>query len=228
MTNKELIDIYGIEEVLLPVSEAVKSASNQIAPSEKKSAPAAKSPIATWEALRVALTDCKACALAKQRKNIVFGEGDENAELMFIGEGPGEDEDKTGRPFIGKAGQLLTKMIEAIGLTREQVYIANVVKCRPPANREPFAEEVEACIDFLKTQIGLIKPKVIVCLGATSAGHLLNPGKRISSIRGRFMDYQGIRVMPTYHPAYLLRNESKKRDVWNDLKAVMAELGLKK
>jgi DNA polymerase len=156
----------------------------------------------------------------------VFGEGDEGAALMFIGEGPGADEDKTGRPFVGRAGQLLTKMIEAMGLTRQQVYIANVVKCRPPENREPFQDEVAACMGFLRTQIKLINPKVIVCLGATSAGHLLNPGKRISNIRGHFLEYEGLKVMPTYHPAYLLRNETKKRDVWNDLKLVMAELGL--
>jgi DNA polymerase len=146
---------------------------------------------------------------------------------MFIGEGPGADEDKSGRPFVGRAGQLLTKMIEAMKFTRETVFIANIVKCRPPENREPFKDEVAACIGYLHTQIEMVKPKVIVCLGSTSAEHLLGLGVKISSLRGKFQDYNGVKVMPTYHPAYLLRAESKKKDVWIDLQAVMAELGKK-
>ena len=216
--RQELVDIYGISEVL-----AVKEVPPPI---EKKESP--QTSLSSWAELREALANCKKCVLAKTRQTIVFGEGDEKAALMFIGEGPGADEDREGRPFVGKAGQLLTKMIEAMGLTRAQVYIANIVKCRPPENREPLPDEVSACIAYLKNQIRLINPKIIVCLGGTAATHLLNPGRRISAIRGKFMTYEGIKVMPTYHPSYLLRNESEKRNVWNDLKLVMSELGLKK
>jgi DNA polymerase len=146
---------------------------------------------------------------------------------MFVGEGPGAEEDRQGRPFVGRAGQLLTKMIEAMGLKREEVYIANIVKCRPPDNRNPFREEATACIDYLKKQIELVSPKVIVCLGSVAATYLLNTEKQISKLRGEFVDFNGIKVMPTFHPAYLLRNPSKKKEAWEDLKKVINFLNLK-
>jgi DNA polymerase len=206
----ELAAIYGIAEIIkyTPPAPAV-------APQTEDS----------WQVLESDLADCKLCGLCSTRPNSVFGSGNRSAELMFIGEGPGADEDKSGLPFVGRAGQLLTKMIEAMHYKREDVFIANVVKCRPPENRDPFQNEVDACIDFLHRQIRLVKPKVIVALGAVSVMHLLNLDTRISKLRGIFQDYEGIKVMPTYHPAYLLRNETKKRDVWEDLKQVMALLG---
>lgn len=171
------------------------------------------------------ISKCYKCILGKTRTNIVPGEGNLDAELMFIGEGPGEDEDLQGRPFVGRAGQLLTKMIEAMGYKREEVYIANIVKCRPPNNRAPFDEEAFACIDFLKRQIEIVSPKVIVALGSTATKYLLNTNKKISSLRGEFQDYNGIKIMPTFHPSYLLRNQSMKKPAWEDLKKVMAFLG---
>lgn len=167
---------------------------------------------------------CRKCPLSRERTNVVPGEGNLNAELMFVGEGPGADEDLKGRPFVGKAGQLLTKMIEAMGYRREEVYIANIVKCRPPNNRAPFDEEAFACLDYLKRQINIVNPKVIVCLGATSVKYLLNVDKKISSLRGEFVDFDGIKVMPTFHPSYLLRNQSMKKLAWEDLKKVIAIL----
>ncbi len=171
------------------------------------------------------VSKCYKCVLGKTRTNIVPGEGNLDAELMFIGEGPGEDEDLQGRPFVGRAGQLLTKMIEAMGYKREEVYIANIVKCRPPNNRAPFDEEAFACIGYLKRQIEIVSPKVIVSLGSTATKYLLNTDKRISTIRGEFQDYNGIKVMPTFHPSYLLRNQSMKKPAWEDLKKVMAFFG---
>lgn len=171
------------------------------------------------------ISKCEDCILYKGRKNVVPGEGNLNAELMFVGEGPGADEDDQGRPFVGRAGQLLTKMIEAMGYKREEVYIANIVKCRPPNNRAPFDEEAFACIHYLKEQIDIVQPKVIVCLGATAAKYLLGTDKRISELRGNFLDYNGIKVMPTFHPSYLLRNQSMKKYAWEDLKKVMGILG---
>jgi DNA polymerase len=214
--RNELTDIYGISEVLAVQQQAAPDSVNTTS-----------QPKISWDEMKVTLNNCRKCRLCETRTNVVFGEGDPHAELMFVGEGPGADEDKTGRPFVGRAGQLLTKMIEAMKYKREEVFIANIVKCRPPDNREPFKDEVEGCIGYLYQQIEHIKPKVIVCLGATSAEHLLNTGIKISSLRGKFQDWNGTKVMPTYHPAYLLRNESKKKDVWIDLQAVMAELGKK-
>lgn len=170
---------------------------------------------------------CRKCPLCVSRQNPVFGEGDSNGRLMFIGEGPGYEEDKQGRPFVGRAGQLLTKMIEAMGLKREDVYIANIVKCRPPGNRNPFREEVASCISYLKTQIEVVSPEVIVCLGSVAATYLLNIDKQISKIRGEFLKYNGISVMPTFHPAYLLRNPGKKKEAWEDLKKVINILKIK-
>lgn len=169
-----------------------------------------------------ACTRCKLCTLG--RSQIVFGVGNPKARLMFVGEAPGEDEDKKGEPFVGRAGQLLTKIIEAIGLTREQVYIANVLKCRPPGNRNPEADEVEQCEPFLFRQIDVIQPKVIVPLGKFAAQSLLRTMDPITRLRGRSFDFRGATLIPTFHPAYLLRNPSAKREVWEDMKKVRAIL----
>lgn len=166
--------------------------------------------------------NCKKCRLHELRKTIVFGEGDPSAQLMFIGEGPGQDEDTTGRPFVGRAGQLLTKIIEAMGLKREKVYIANIVKCRPPGNRTPADDEVIACSPYLIEQISVIKPKIIVALGAPATCMLFNKKIKISEVRGKFYDWKdGVKLMPTFHPAYLLRNPIDKKLVWEDMKKVM-------
>jgi uracil-DNA glycosylase len=165
---------------------------------------------------------CKLCSLG--RSQIVFGVGNPKARLMFVGEAPGEEEDKRGEPFVGRAGQLLTKIIEAIGLTRDQVYIANVIKCRPPGNRNPEADEVEQCEPYLFRQIDVIKPRVIVPLGKFAAQSLLKTMDPITRLRGRQFDYRGAALIPTFHPAYLLRNPSAKREVWEDMKKVRAIL----
>jgi DNA polymerase len=165
---------------------------------------------------------CKLCTLG--RSQIVFGVGNPKARLMFVGEAPGEEEDKRGEPFVGRAGQLLTKIVEAIGLTRDQVYIANVIKCRPPGNRNPEADEVEQCEPYLFRQIDVIKPRVIVPLGKFAAQSLLKTMDPITRLRGRQFDYRGAALIPTFHPAYLLRNPSAKREVWEDMKKVRAIL----
>jgi uracil-DNA glycosylase len=165
---------------------------------------------------------CKLCTLG--RSQIVFGVGHPKARLMFVGEAPGEDEDKKGEPFVGRAGQLLTKIIEAIGMTRDQVYIANVIKCRPPSNRNPEPDEVASCEPFLFRQIDVIQPKVIVPLGKFAAQSLLKTTDPITRLRGRQFDYRGAVLIPTFHPAYLLRNPSAKREVWEDMKKVRAIL----
>ncbi len=170
----------------------------------------------------VACTRCKLCTLG--RNQIVFGVGHARARLMFVGEAPGEEEDKRGEPFVGKAGQLLTKIIEAIGLTREQIYIANVIKCRPPGNRNPEPDEVAACEPFLFRQIDAIQPKVIVPLGKFAAQCLLKTADPITRLRGRTFEYRGATLIPTFHPAYLLRNPSAKREVWEDMKKVRSIL----
>jgi DNA polymerase len=171
--------------------------------------------------------NCTRCKLHKGRTKIVFGVGNPKAELMFVGEGPGRDEDLKGEPFVGRAGKLLTQMIEAMSLTREDVYIANVVKCRPPENRLPEKDEIETCSPFLLRQIDVIKPKVICCLGSCSSQTLLQTTQGISKFRGEWFDFRGAKLMGTYHPAYLLRNPAAKGEVWKDLQKVMAVLGLK-
>jgi uracil-DNA glycosylase family 4 len=176
--------------------------------------------------IREDLGECTRCKLHKGRNKIVFGDGDPKAQLVFIGEGPGADEDAQGLPFVGRAGKLLTQMIEAMGLRRKDVYICNVVKCRPPENRAPEPDEVAACSPFLIRQIDSIHPKVVVCLGATAAKTILNTTRGISQFRGEWLDWRGHKLMATYHPAYLLRNPPAKADVWKDLQKVMAELGL--
>lgn len=174
--------------------------------------------------IRTELGECTRCKLSPTRKSIVFGVGAEDAPLMFVGEAPGEQEDLRGEPFVGRAGELLDKMIEAMGWTRDSVYIANILACRPPGNRNPQPDEISACLPFLKAKIAAIAPRVIVALGRPSANTLLGTDAPISTLRGRFHDRFGTRVMPTFHPAYLLREPDRKRDAWADLKLVMAEL----
>jgi DNA polymerase len=182
---------------------------------------------ATLPDLRAHIGDCRRCKLAGGRTNLVFGVGNPEADLMFVGEGPGYDEDIKGEPFVGRAGQLLTEIItKGMKLRREDVYIANVVKCRPPGNRNPEPDEIASCIPFLSRQIALVRPRVIVALGTFAAQTLLSVRTPITRMRGTWHDYQGIKVMPTFHPAYLLRNPSDKRLVWEDIKQVMGELGL--
>ena len=169
----------------------------------------------------ISVNECIKCGLSVGRKNIVFGEGSPESRLMFIGEGPGAEEDNTGRPFVGRAGQLLTKIIESINLKREDVYIANIVKCRPPENRNPSGDEIEACTPFLKEQIDIIKPEIICTLGKFSTEFIIGPDKgSISAVRGKEFSYGGITVIPTYHPSYLLRNPAAKRDTWEDMKKI--------
>ena len=175
----------------------------------------------TLAAIRADLGDCTRCGLCQSRTHIVFGEGSPNAQLIFVGEGPGFDEDRCGQPFVGAAGQLLTKIISAMKLTRESVYICNIVKCRPPHNRNPTPEEIRHCLPFLKRQVAAIGPRVICALGSVAARTLLETETPISRLRGRFFEVTGILVMPTFHPAYLLRNPDKKKDVWDDVQQIM-------
>lgn len=181
-------------------------------------------PRRTLPELREEIGDCQRCKLCSTRKNIVFGTGSPNAELMFVGEAPGADEDAQGEPFVGRAGQLLTKMIQAMGFSREEVYIANIIKCRPPENRNPQPDEIAACSPFLLKQIESIRPKVICALGTFSAQTLLETQQKISALRGKFHDYHGVKLLPTFHPAYLLRNPNEKKTVWEDLKKIMEAL----
>jgi DNA polymerase len=178
-------------------------------------------------AIRDLIGDCQRCRLAKGRNKIVFADGDANAQLMFVGEGPGADEDAQGLPFVGRAGQLLNNMIGAMGLKREQVYIANIVKCRPPQNRKPEPDEAHTCTPFLERQIEVVRPRVLVALGATAATYLLGMRGSIGSMRGRIHDYRGIQTVVTYHPAYLLRDPTQKKETWKDLQMAMAALGVK-
>jgi uracil-DNA glycosylase family 4 len=193
-------------------------------PRKKASSPPPPSPSSSsLKEVREELGDCRRCKLHSTRTNIVFGAGNPRALLVFVGEGPGRDEDLQGKPFVGLAGQLLTKIIQAIQLTREEVYIANIIKCRPPGNRNPEPDEIQACEPFLIKQLEAIRPKLICALGTFAAQTLLKTEERISLLRGRFHQYQGIPLMPTYHPAYLLRNPQFKRDVWEDMKKIKKE-----
>ena len=176
--------------------------------------------------LRTIALACEKCRLAKTRTQVVYGVGNPNADLMFIGEAPGRDEDLQGEPFVGRAGQLLTDIIKAMKLSRDDVYIANVIKCRPPENRNPEPDELDACRPYIRQQVEIIQPRVIVTLGRFALQSLTEKGYAISSTRGQWLDYNGVKVMPTYHPAYLLRNPAAKKEVWADMKKVMAELGL--
>lgn len=181
----------------------------------------------TLEDLEARIGDCNRCKLHEGRTRLVFGEGSPRARLVFIGEGPGRDEDIEGRPFVGKAGQLLTKIIEnGMGLARKDVYICNIVKCRPPKNRDPEGVEIENCLPFLREQISIIKPDVICALGRVAGQAMLGGDFKISRQRGNWFTYMGIPLMPTYHPAYLLRYEAAKRQVWDDVKKIMIRLGI--
>jgi uracil-DNA glycosylase family 4 len=217
-----------------PVEEgaeiALQAADRETATSE----PASETPLsiiqdkpAALQAIREDIGDCTRCRLHKGRKNIVFGVGNVHAELMFVGEGPGADEDEQGEPFVGRAGQLLNNMISAMGLNREDVYIANVVKCRPPSNRTPEKDECDTCSPFLMRQIAVIQPKAIVALGAVAAKNLLAMNDSMANLRGRWYDFRGSKLAVTYHPAYLLRDPRQKKETWKDLQMVMKYLGLK-
>jgi uracil-DNA glycosylase family 4 len=204
----------------LPVSfDLLAPLPAEIVPPEQRAAALAN--------LRAEIGDCTRCPLAYAgRHTIVFGDGDPNARLMFVGEGPGADEDMTGVPFVGKAGQLLNNMIAAMGLKREEVYIANVVKCRPPGNRTPEFVEATTCSQFLLRQIDIVRPEVIVALGATAATYLLGVRQSLASLRGQWHSVRGAKAAVTYHPAFLLRDPRQKGEAWKDLQRVMAELGL--
>jgi DNA polymerase len=183
-------------------------------------------PVRALRVIREDLGDCTRCRLHQGRKQIVFGVGNPNADLMFIGEAPGADEDEQGEPFVGRAGQLLNNMLRAMGLKREHVYIANIIKCRPPGNRTPERDECETCSPFLMRQIAVIKPKVIVALGAVAAKTLLAINASMSDLRGRWYDFRGTKLAVTYHPAFLLRDPRQKKEAWKDLQMVMKELGI--
>ena len=176
------------------------------------------------DSIRAEIGDCQRCKLAPTRTNIVFGSGNPHAELVFVGEAPGYDEDQQGLPFVGRAGQLLTKIIESINLRREDVYICNVLKCRPPENRNPEPDEVASCNPFLRKQLAAIRPRIVCCLGTFAAQTVLQTAAPISRLRGKFFDMDGMRVIATFHPAYLLRSPEKKREVWEDMKQIRAEL----
>ena len=200
----------------LPIVEEPKK---KIAPQDKAAALAE---------IRQDIGPCTRCELSKARNTIVFGDGDPNARLLFVGEGPGADEDAQGLPFVGRAGQLLNNMISAMGLRRDQVYIANIVKCRPPQNRVPEPVEAQTCVPFLFRQIDVIQPEVIVALGSTAATYLLGGKSPLSALRGRIHQARGAKLIVTYHPAFLLRDPRQKKEAWADLQIAMAELGLEK
>ena len=201
-------------------SEPRSSLFGDIAPAPVKLTPSAE----TFEQIHAEIGNCTRCPLHLERTHVVHTEGNRKARLMFVGEAPGADEDIQARPFVGRAGQLLTKIIEAIGLKREEVLIGNVNRCRPPGNRAPTTEEATTCKPYLLREIAIVQPEVIVVLGNTAMKNLLDTREGITRLRGRFQDYQGIKVMPTFHPAYLLRDPSKKRETWEDLKMVRDHL----
>lgn len=177
-----------------------------------------------WEQLEESINNCKKCRLCQNRNNIVFGEGNKSAKLMFIGEGPGADEDIQGRPFVGKAGKLMNMAFEAVGIKREEVYITNIVKCRPPSNRNPENDEAMSCLNYLRNQVILIKPEIIVLLGSVALKNILGQEYGITASRGKWIEKKGIFYMPTWHPAALLRDETKKIDFINDLKEVIEKM----
>lgn len=208
-----------LEEVSSSISQNKKITDIPLISDKPKLSPAEKDKAIAD--LRKEMDDCKLCRLHSGRKNIVFGVGNPDAQLMFVGEGPGQDEDIQGEPFVGAAGQLLTKIIEAMGFKRADVYIGNIVKCRPPQNRNPAPDEAEVCMPFLIRQIEIVQPKVIVCLGSVAVQNLIGTEEKISRLRGKFLKWRGISVMPTYHPAFLLRNAAMKKPVWEDMKKVI-------
>jgi uracil-DNA glycosylase len=216
----------GLEEVEAPRSPGAgrRGPERSTSPLAAIRAPEAADAAAALASIRNDIGDCTRCGLCRHRTHVVFGVGNPMARLMFIGEGPGADEDQKGEPFVGRAGQLLTKIIESMGMERREVYIANVVKCRPPENRTPLPDEIATCSPFLFQQVLAIRPRVIVCLGTPATQTVLGTRDTITRLRGTFQEINGIRVMPTFHPAYLLRNPAAKREVWDDMKKVMAEL----
>ena len=223
---KERLRVDG--ELGRPLSYLTREKAVAAADTGERSAPAVpESSIAKQsglDAVRELLGDCRRCPLHRTRHSLVFGEGNPEADLVFVGEAPGADEDAQGRPFVGRAGQLLTKIIGAMGLKREEVYICNILKCRPPGNRNPQPEEIAPCEPFLIRQLEAIRPRVICALGTFAAHTLLKSEAPISVLRGRFHSYQGIPLMPTYHPAYLLRNPGAKKQVWEDVQMIMKTL----
>jgi uracil-DNA glycosylase family 4 len=225
--GKELAEIVGHLKNLMVFDESIGLEPPNLSSSALRYLARNSSLIETLEDLRSYIGDCTRCKLCNGRKNLVFGEGSPEARLVFVGEGPGREEDIAGRPFVGDAGKLLTKMIEnGMGMKREEVYICNVVKCRPPNNRDPEKDEIETCLPFLKEQLRIIHPEVMCTLGRIAAQGLLGRGFNITRERGRWMSYMDIPLMPTFHPAYLLRYPAGKRQTWEDLKEIMRHLGL--
>ena len=228
-----LVDLRETGVDSLPVSNEVREADAVPETLEEKTAKGtqvvrhADSVPESLEEIRHELDGCLRCSLGASRTKLVFGSGDEKARLVFVGEAPGREEDLAGEPFVGEAGRLLTRIIQAMGFERDQIYICNVLKCRPPGNRDPLPAEIDVCRSFLLRQMRAIEPEVIVALGTFSAQTLLHTRDPISRLRGRFHDYHGIPLMPTFHPAFLLRNPAMKREVWDDMQAVMKKLGLK-
>jgi DNA polymerase len=222
----------GVREIEITPGrlEALKRKARGADPMKPPGSPAWNAPKAAGseclETIASEIAACRACRLCEKRTHVVPGQGRLQPDIMFIGEGPGEDEDLQGLAFVGRAGQLLTQIIEAMGYSRDEVFIGNVVKCRPPGNRTPLPDEMAACLPFLERQIDVIRPQLIVALGGTAMKGLFNdPHISITRIRGQWMEYRGIPVMPTFHPAYLLRNPPAKREVWEDMKKVLARLG---
>ena len=223
--------VSGERDAFIPVSRLSRKGAGRTRPEgpaavrAEPSAAAAKAAVrkgpSSLVAVRKELGDCTRCPLHRTRRNLVFGEGSPTAKLVFVGEAPGEEEDKQGRPFVGRAGQLLTKIINAMGLAREEVYICNILKCRPPGNRNPKEDEIATCEPFLVQQLEAINPEIICALGTFAAKTLLRTESPISAIRGKFHDYHGRKLMPTYHPAYLLRNPDAKKLVWEDVQKIM-------
>ena len=199
----------------------IRAAGIEKVPGRSTSSPSSADKEQLLEPVRRKALQCQACRLCKERNHVVFGEGSLNAELMFVGEGPGREEDLQGRPFVGSAGTLLTKILQAMGLSRESVYIANAVKCRPPQNRPPEPDEIEACRGFLETQIRTIRPRLICALGRTAVTTLLQTQAPMSALRGKTFEWEGIPLIVTFHPAYLLRNPPAKKEVWEDMKRAM-------
>jgi uracil-DNA glycosylase family 4 len=217
----------SIQHASSPEDDSIPPRKPIIAPPQAGAAVAAADRAAALQLIREDIGDCTRCALHKGRNKLVFGDGSPTARLMFVGEGPGADEDAQGIPFVGKAGQLLNNMIAAMGLKREEVYIANVVKCRPPGNRTPEPDEGNTCSQFLFRQIDVVRPQVLVALGATAATYLLGQRQPLAGLRGRVHAFRGMQLIITYHPAYLLRDPRQKKEAWADLQIAMRELGLK-
>lgn len=219
-----VVDAPSVKPVATPVPAATKPA--VVTPATSSAPVAATTGPDSLVTIATQISACRACGLCETRRSTVPGEGNPQAELLFVGEGPGADEDASGRPFVGAAGQLLTKMILAMGFKREDVFIANIVKCRPPGNRTPAPSEVGSCMGYLRRQIAVLKPKVICALGNTPLRALMNDDQLgITRMRGKKLQFEGITLIPTFHPSYLLRNEEAKKPCWDDLKLVVKELG---